>query len=36
MTEEEKKAQENIIEITKHKQINTPSRELNLGIDWVC
>ncbi len=35
MKESIKQAQDNIQEITKHKQLNTPSKDLDLGIDWV-
>lgn len=32
---EENQAQENIMEITKHKQLNTSCKDLGLGIDWI-
>lgn len=35
MTGEVHEAQENITMITKHKALQTPSRKLELGIDWV-
>lgn len=35
MTDEIVEAQENITLITKRKALNTPSKELDLGIEWI-
>lgn len=35
MNKEQQQAQENIIQITKHKALQTASKDLGLGIDWV-
>lgn len=34
MTDEQKKALENIVNITQRKAVNIPSKKLDLGVDW--